>query len=147
MSSAEILSRLRRFLLIFSLLLFGGAAVELWLVDHTQDPLQLIAFVLCGLGSVAALVALLRPRGATVWGLRVCMGLVACGSLLGSYLHVEGNLAFQREINPNEPSAEMVLSALGGANPLLAPGILAVAAVLALAVTYHHPALGERNND
>jgi hypothetical protein len=35
----------------------------------------------------------------------------------------------------------MIWGALGGANPLLAPGVLAVAAVLAFAVTYHHTAL------
>lgn len=141
MSPAEILSRLRRFLLGFSALLFGGAAVELWLVEHTKDAVQLIPFVLCGLGSAAALIALLRPRGVTMWGLRMCMGLIACGSLLGVYLHVDSNISFQREINPNEPPRERLLNALGGASPLLAPGILAVAAVLALAVTYHHPAL------
>jgi hypothetical protein len=32
---------------------------------------------------------------------------------------------------------------LGGENPLLAPGILAVAAMLALAATYYHPALSD----
>jgi hypothetical protein len=33
------------------------------------------------------------------------------------------------------------VDALMGANPLLAPGILALAGVLAIAATYHHPAL------
>ncbi len=141
MSSADILSRLRRFLLVFSVLLFGGTVVELSLVNHTEDAVQLIPFVLCGLGSVAALVALLRPQRATMLGLRICMGLVVGGSVFGIYEHIEGNVAFQREINPRQSTGDMILSALGGANPLLAPGMLAVAGVLALAVTYHHPAL------
>lgn len=141
MTSDEILSRLRRFLLLFAALLFGGAAAELWLVNHREDTLQLIPFALCALGTVAALAALARPRRATLRLLRATMALVVLGTLLGVYLHVEGNVAFQREIDPNAPAADLWLGALGGANPLLAPGILSVAAVLALAAAYRHPAL------
>lgn len=141
MSPDDILLRLRRFLLILSVMLFGGAVAELWLVDHMEDAVQLIPFVLCGLGMLAALAALFRPRRATVMALRVCMGVVACGSLYGVYEHIVNNIAFQREIDPQANTPQMILSALGGANPLLAPGILAVAAALALAVTYRHPAL------
>ncbi|HZH91237.1 MAG TPA: hypothetical protein VEX70_11540 [Pyrinomonadaceae bacterium] len=142
MSAADILSRLRRFLLAFSIMLLGGALLELWLIGHMQDPVQFIPFVLCGMGALAALAALLRPRRVTLWGLRVCMTLVVLGTLLGVYLHVEGNYELQREISPNAPTGETVFGALGGANPLLAPGVLAVAAVLALAATYRHAALG-----
>jgi len=142
MSSADILSRLRRFLLIFSVLLLGGTTVELLMVNHVGDAVQLIPFVLCGLGAAAALVALFRPRRATLLILRACMTLTVTGSLFGVYQHFENNLAFEREINPNAPAWDALLTALGGANPLLAPGILAVAAILALAATYHHPALG-----
>jgi hypothetical protein len=35
-----------------------------------------------------------------------------------------------------------LLEALTGAAPLLAPGVLALAGVLAIAATYYHPALG-----
>ena len=142
MTSADTLSRLRRFLLVFSVLLLGGTVIELSLVNHTEDAVQWLPFVLCGLGAVAALAALLRPRRATMLSLRICMGLVMCGALFGIYEHLANNIAFQREINPRQPTGGLMLSALGGANPLLAPGVLAVAGVLALAVTYHHPALG-----
>jgi hypothetical protein len=145
MSPADVLSRLRRFLLVFSIALLGGALLELWLIEHTEDPVQFIPFGLCGLGTLAALAALLRPRRSTLLALRVCMALVVLGTLLGIYLHVEGNLALQREISPNAGAGATLFGALGGANPLLAPGILAVAAVLALAATYHHPALGKED--
>ncbi|MDQ3256596.1 MAG: hypothetical protein M3R15_22360, partial [Acidobacteriota bacterium] len=98
MTSADILSRLRRFLLVFSVLLFGGTVVELSLVNHMEDAVQLIPFVLCGLGSMAALVVLWRPQRATVLGIRICMGLVVGGSLFGIYEHLESNVEFQREI-------------------------------------------------
>jgi hypothetical protein len=143
MSPADILSRLRRFLLVFSIALLGGALLELWLIEHTQDPVQFIPFGLCGLGMLAALAALLRPRRATLLALRVCMALVIMGALLGIYLHVEGNFALLREISPNATTGATLSGAFGGANPLLAPGILAVSAVLALAATYRHTALGK----
>ena len=136
------LSRLRRFLLALSAVLLGGAVAELWLVEHTEDPVQLLPFVLCALGAAAAVAALLRrPGRAMLWALRVVMLLVAAGSLLGVYLHVESNAQLERELNPGMTATQVVFGALGGANPLLAPGVLAVAAVLALAATYQHPAL------
>ena len=133
MGPAATLFRLRRFLLVLSVLLFGGTVVELLLVKHWGDVVQLIPFALCGLGSIAALLALRRPRRAILLGLRVCMGVVVCGSLFGIYEHLSNNIAFQREIKPDAPVANALVSAIAGANPLLAPGTLAVAALLALA--------------
>ncbi|HEV2801361.1 MAG TPA: hypothetical protein VGW12_12730 [Pyrinomonadaceae bacterium] len=145
MNPADVLSRLRRFLLAFSVVLLGGALLELWLIGHMEDPLQFVPFVLCGVGALVALVALLRPRRATLLVLRAAMVLVILGTLVGIYLHVEGNLGLQREISPNASTSETLFATLGGANPLLAPGVLAVAAILALAATYQHPALGNKN--
>lgn len=142
MNPADVLSRLRRFLLVFSVVLLGGASFELWLIEHTEDPLQIVPFVLCALGTLCAVAALISPRRATLLALRAVMLLVVLGTLLGIYLHVEGNLALQREVSPNAGVSKTLFAALGGGNPLLAPGILAVAAVLALAATYQHPALG-----
>jgi hypothetical protein len=136
MSPAEILLRLRRFLLVLSVLLFCGALIELWLVNHTEDIIQWLPFVLCAVGSLAALWVLFRPGRASVRVLRVCMVVVALGSLFGIYEHVEGNIGFAREIKPNSPTFQLVMSGLGGGNPLLAPGILALAATLALSATY-----------
>lgn len=138
MSADEVLGQLRRFLLVLSVLLFCGAIIELWLVGHTEDPLQWLAFVLAGLGAVAALVVLIFPGRGIVRLLRICMAVVVVGSLFGIYEHVIGNVAFEREIHPDMPSGEAVWKGLQGANPLLAPGILAIAALLALSATYRH---------
>lgn len=141
MSSADILFRLQRFLLALSILLLGGTVVELLLVKHWEDAVQIIPFVLCVLGAIAALLLLFLPRRSTVLGLRLSMALVMCGSLFGIYEHFANNFAFQREIKPNASMTDILVSAVAGGNPLLAPGTLAVAAVLALAATYYHPAL------
>jgi hypothetical protein len=140
MNDALILSRLRQFLLAVVALLLLGTLAELWLINHVEDPVQLIPFALCGLGLVAVFVAMLRPRRAALLAVRACMGLMALGSLLGVYLHLESNLGFHSELHPNASTGDLLMGALGGANPLLAPGMLALTAALAVAATYRHPA-------
>ena len=138
MSADEVLRQLRRFLLVLSVLLFCGALIELWLVGHTEDKIQWLAFALAGLGAIAALILLIFPGRASVRVLRICMALIVLGSLFGIYEHVTGNIAFEREIQPGLPTGRAVWKGLQGANPLLAPGILAIAALLALSATYRH---------
>ena len=136
MSAEEILRRLRRFLLLLAIVLFTGALVELWLVGHTQDFIQWLAFALAGAGALATLIALFRPGLNSVRVLRVCMVLVVLGSLFGVYEHIAGNIAFEREIQPGASTSRLLSRGLRGGNPLLAPGLLAVAAVLAVSATY-----------
>jgi hypothetical protein len=140
-TDADVLSRLRRFLLATSAALFVGTAIELWLVGHDETAVQLIPFALCGLGLAASLLALARARRAVLVGLRACALLVAAGGLYGVYEHVSNNFAFLKEVSPNASAGEALKGALGGANPLLAPGIMILAAALALAATYRHVAL------
>ena len=138
MTAAEILSRLRRFLLLLSLFLFGGALVELSLVGHTKELVQWIAFALAGAGAFTLLLVLFRLSPATVRTLRVCMFLVVLGSMFGMYEHFSGNVAFAREVQPNSTTGRLFWRGLQGGNPLLAPGVLAVAAILGLSATYRY---------
>lgn len=138
MSAAEILQQLRRFLLLLSVMLFGAALVELWLVGHTEDWIQWIPFGLSTAGSIASLLMLFLPGRSTVRILRICMVVVVLGTLFGIYQHIAGNIALEREIDPKATTSRVVSRGLSGGNPLLAPGILAIAAVLALAATYRY---------
>jgi len=138
MTAAEILRRLRKFLLLLSLFLFGGALIELWLVGHTKELVQWIAFALAGAGAFTLLLVLFRFSPATVRILRVGMLLVVLGSLFGMYEHFSGNVGFAREIRPNSTTTQLFWRGLQGGNPLLAPGVLAVASLLALAATYRY---------
>ena len=134
--AVEVLQQLRRFLLLLAIALFAGALAELWLVGHTEDLLQLIPFVLAiGAIVVSLLVFLWRSPG-TIQVMRVWMAVVMLGTLLGVYLHIEGNVAFEREVDPQATTSRLIWQGLGGGNPLLAPGVLAIAALLAVAATY-----------
>jgi len=141
MSTEIVVQRLRRFLLVLAGSLCFGTVVDLLLVEHRQDLFQLIPFVLSRLGLIAVLAALLRPQRTTLRMLQIVMVLNILGSLFGVYEHVEHNMAFALEIRPNTTTSAAFWAALSGANPLLAPGILALAAIIALAATYYHPAL------
>ena len=141
MDTTTIAQRLRTFLLVLAGSMCAGTIVELLLAEHTETLVQLIPFVLCGLGLLAVAAALFRPRRATLLALRAVMGLLLAGSLLGVYEHFAGNLAFEQEIRPAATFGAVWMEVLKGAAPLLAPGILAVVAVMAIASTYYHPAL------
>ena len=133
--------RYRRFLLGLSAFICVGTVVELWLTEHTEDAIQFVPFVLCGIGLVAILAALLRPQRGTLLALRVVMLLLVAGSVLGMYEHLAGNFGCEMEIRPGSTFSDVWFAALRGSNPLLAPGILALAGILSTAATYRHPAL------
>lgn len=141
MTDQSLLQRYRQFLLILAGFIFVGVIVELYFTGHTDTPIQYIPFMLSGLGLVALAAVLIRPQRTTFLVLRGVMGLVTLGSFLGIYEHIANNLAFALEIQPNATVREGLFNALGGASPLLAPGILALGALLAFAATYYHPAL------
>lgn len=134
-------ARLRRFLLTAAALVFATTVLELWFVEHAESAVQIIPFVLCGLGLLAVAAAWYTPRRGVLLGLRAVMVLVALGSLFGWYEHLAHNIAFELEIHPNATTGDVFWEALSGASPLLAPGILMLAAFLAVAATYAHPAL------
>lgn len=137
-SSSEVLRRIRKFLLLLTVSLFAGALAELWLVGHTEDVLQLVPFVLSVVGIVVSLLVFFWPSTGTIRVMRIWMAVVVLGTLLGIYLHIEGNVAFEREVDPQATTSRLLWQGLGGGNPLLAPGILAIAAVLAVASTYRY---------
>jgi hypothetical protein len=143
MNAAIVERRLRRFLLIVVECLCLGTIVELWLAKHVKDPVQLIPFGLCVVGFLSALAVLLQPQRTTIIVLRIVMIVVVLGSVLGAYEHLASNVEFESEMRPSAAATDVVMPALMGSAPLLAPGILALAGILSIAATYYHPALGK----
>lgn len=131
----------RRFLLAVTAAIFVGSVLELILVDHTEETLQWIPFIISAVGVVAVLLVWVGPGPRSLWILRVVMILAMAASLLGVWLHFNSNLEFTREINPSFTLAESIWPALKGAHPLMAPGVLFLAGVLGYGATWRHPAL------
>lgn len=143
MSAEIVLDRLRRFLLRVAAFMSVGTIVELALTEHWADAVQILPFVLAGLSFIIIVAVLVRPQVGALRLLRWIMTVVLVGSLFGVYEHLEHNIEFALEIRPNAAVADVFWGAFAGANPLLAPGILAFMAILALAATYYHPALAK----
>lgn len=143
MSAEIVLDRLRRFLLGLAGFMAVGTIVELALTKHWENAVQMLPFVLAGLSFITIVAVLIRPQIGALRLLRWLMLVVLVGSLFGVYEHLEHNIEFALEIRPNAAVADVFWGALAGANPLLAPGILAFMAILVLAATYYHPALAK----
>lgn len=142
MRAQTVEQKLRVFLLALSGLVCAGTIVELWFTEHVESTVQFVPFVLAALGMSAVLGAFYAPRRKMLILLRIVMGGLILGSLFGIYEHVAHNMAFELEIQPNATAWEAFWKALSGASPFLAPGILILAAMMALGATYRHPAFG-----
>ena len=77
--------------------------------------------------------ALRAPGRRTLLLLRGAMFGIGAGALYGIYMHLTANVEFELEIRPTSGLADVFGEALRGASPLLAPGILALAALLGAA--------------
>ncbi|MEZ4679406.1 MAG: hypothetical protein R2932_34815 [Caldilineaceae bacterium] len=142
-SDEIVLGRLRTFLLGLAAFMSLGTIGELVLEEHWEDAIQFLPFVLCGLTFIAIVTVMARPTRSALRIMRWIVGMTFVGSLFGIFEHVEHNFGFALEIQPNATVGDVFWKALGGANPLLAPGILAFTALLALAASYYHPALSQ----
>ena len=147
MSADIIVARMRRFLLILAGIVYAMTPVELIFSKHTDSLEKLIPFALCAVGFVAVLVVQRQATRATLLSLRIVMVIIALGALFGGYEHWAGNVEYALETHAGAQLSDVLLNVLQGASPLLAPGILGLAAVLGIAATYAHPALAGAQDD
>src|SRR6476620_1070556 len=98
MSADHRLATIRRWLLGISAFLFLGTIGELIMLKHYDGALQVLPFLLCGIGflGVALLSRARSPR--LILGTRVVMILIAAASLIGVWAHIEGNNGVEQEL-------------------------------------------------
>ncbi len=136
MSAQDRLSRLTGFLYGLTIVMFAGTILELIAAKHFQEPMQFVPFVLCVAGIFAVFLAWRRPDRLVIQGLRVLMVVTTAGTLLGIWEHVEGNMGFIQEMHPGTSGWPLIYGALTGRAPLLASGVLAASAIIAIAATF-----------
>src|SRR5690349_19778559 len=140
MNSDQTLGRIRQFLLLIAAAVFVMTVAELVFLSHWSETIQLLPFILSGWGLISLGAAYFRPGPGTMRFLRWSMIVIGLCSLIGVYEHMSNNLGFQLEIQPNATPWELVLATLEGANPVLAPGILALGAAIGWTAAYQDPA-------
>jgi hypothetical protein len=131
----------RRLLLALVLLGMIGLAAELVLLEHVESVWQWVPLAALALGFAAGAALFARPVPVAVHVFRVAMAVFVAAGVLGLYLHVRGNVEFEREMDSGLRGLALVWEALRGATPALAPGALAHLGLIGLATTYRHPAL------
>ena len=141
MNSEKTLERLRQFLLIISTGVFIMTVTELTFLSHWSETVQFLPFALSALGLITLSLAYFRPSRASITAMQWSMLVIAVCSLIGFYEHMLNNFAFRLEIAANSTTWELIRATLEGSNPVLAPGILTLGAVIGLAAIYKHPAL------
>lgn len=101
-----------------------GLAAELVLTEHWHDWWQCIPFTLCLLVSIASVMCLTRPGPTATRITRAIAVLTVIGALVGVGQHLWANGTFTAEIRPSYTLSQLIIPALVGASPALAPGAL-----------------------
>ena len=136
---------LRRMLL--AILVFGivGITVELLLLGHSEERMQLVPLVMLALALLTVAAWVLGGRRWGVQAVRAVMALFVPTGLLGLYNHYHGNVEFELEMYPSMRGSELISKTMTGATPVLAPGTMAMLGLVGLALVYRHPAIDERH--
>jgi hypothetical protein len=131
------LQAVRRLLLAILVIGFTGTAVELLLLDHLEDRIQLIPLAAFVLGLAVLVWHTFRASRTSLLVVQVVMVLFLAAGLAGIYYHVRANVEFQREFDPTLRGGALLWQALRAkVPPALAPGVMVQFALIGLAYTY-----------
>jgi hypothetical protein len=130
---------LQRRLLAVLFVGLAGAAAELLLIGHYEDPLQWIPLVLLAVAMVATAAMLLSfatPLAMMRRLFQIAMVSLIVSGAVGSVVHYRANLEFKHEMDPSLSGFALFKSVITAkAPPTLAPGTLAVFGLFGLACT------------
>jgi len=129
----------RRFLGVILTLGMSGTAVELLLLKHHEDRIQLIPLALLAAGLVAVAAHAIRHTPATAGAVRVTMIAFVAAGLAGLYFHYRANVEFQLEGDSTLAGRTLMMKALEAkAPPALAPGVMIQLGLVGLAYTLRY---------
>jgi hypothetical protein len=135
------LARLRRVLLVVVAVGLVGTAVDLVLLAHYEDPLQLTPFFIICLCLLAVGCHAVSGGEFSLIVMRVAMTIAIAGAAIGMTLHYRGSMEFQLESDPSLAGFDLMMKVLRSkAPPTMAPMNLALLGLVGLASTYRDPA-------
>ena len=135
----DTLAGVRRLLGAVLLIGMGGTTIELLLVGHVEDAVQLAPVVLLGCGIAGVIWHALARSSRSAGVVRVLMVLFVGAGLAGIYFHFAANVEFQTETDPSLAGAALVWRAMEATvPPALAPGVMLQLGLVGLAYTYRY---------
>ena len=136
---SETLASIRKLLLVALAVGVIGTTGELILLRHIEKPAQWLPLVFL----VAAVPVLIwHAWSPGVGSIRTLQGLMLAFiglGVVGVGLHYDGNVEFERELNPSERGWTFIRKTVAGATPVLAPGSMVLLGLVGLAHAYRHP--------
>jgi hypothetical protein len=136
---------MRLWLLSALLVALVGTGAELLLVGHVEDSWQLAP-----LGLIASCLVILTwhavaPGAASIRIFQAVMVLFLLAGGVGLGLHWQAKVEFKSEMDPSLSGIQLWWEAMKSQSPpALAPAIMIQIALLGMAYTYRHPALGSK---
>jgi hypothetical protein len=124
---------------IFAVLVLGlaGTVIELILLRHYEQPMQLVPVALIVLSAAALGWNVACRDAASLNALMIIMALCVLASGLGVIAHFHGSAQFQLELDPSIGWWELLMKVLQAkAPPLLAPGMMMQLGLLGLAYVF-----------
>ncbi len=107
-----------------------GTALELYLLDHYEDTLQLIPLLCIGTAILVIFLLFFQRTAFLLSVFKFILALTALSGFYGAFLHLRANYEFEKEMTPTANGWELFLESLSGALPALAPGSMIVLALL-----------------
>jgi hypothetical protein len=133
----DTLASLRRLLGGILVLGMTGTLVELLLLRHVADTVQLIPIVLLGAGLAAVVWHAWSRSTASATVVRAVMVSCIAAGVAGVYYHFAANVEFQRETDASLRGSALVWRALEATvPPALAPAVMLQLGLVGLAYTY-----------
>lgn len=140
-SGNRTLTIVRRLLLGILTIGMVGTIADLLLLKHYEDVWQAPPLVLLSAGLIMAALMWTDPSRTTVRAFVTLMILIILSGFAGFALHYNGNLEFQREIDPTQHGWTLFLAVMRAkAPPALAPASMIQLGLIGLASVYRHPA-------
>jgi hypothetical protein len=125
--------RLRQAIIGAFFFMLLGTAMELYLLDHYEDALQLIPLLCIGMSLIMVVILLVKPTSWVIRAFQLWLSLTALSGVWGAFLHLQANYEFEREMKPTASSWQALQESLAGALPTLAPGSMIVLALIGYA--------------
>jgi hypothetical protein len=141
----DTITALRRLLLFLVILGILVTTIDLLLLKHYEDRFQLPPLALNTIAGITFVWFMAGESRASLRAIQLLMVVFVLAGLAGVYLHFQGNLEFQLEIDPSQSRWELFKKVMRAtAPPALAPPVLAYLGLLGLVFSYRHPALNSR---
>jgi hypothetical protein len=138
----NVLYVIRRCLLAVLALGLVGTGIELILLEHYEDTLQIVPLVITAVALAVLIWHRVKDDALSIRALQVTMLLFLVAGIAGAGLHFRGAAEFQLEIDPSQSRWEIFKKAIHAkAPPILAPGLMVQLGLVGLVYAYRHPAL------